>query len=916
MERGRRRRGWGSTALLAATLLAAPLAAPPGARAAGFDDLAAYGWAAPGIVTLQGEGAITGASSGTFDPGGLLTRAETAAVLGRMLGWPAGPAGAPLPFTDAAAIPAYAAPYVALAASRGIMLGLPGGAFAPQGSLTWPELATIAARALNGAPVPADGVAALLSQLPQGPSTPQWAQQAVAEAVQAGDFTGVLADLYQPQQAVTRAELAAFLAQAQPGASVLSGQLTAFGGQQATVQTATGSQQIAVSSGAAVYDGAMPGSLGDLQVGDSVILAGSGGVATAVDITTGPTVSQPVGLTAGVAGTLAFATGTELGVDLTGVGTVDVPAASGAILTLAGGQAGGLGDLAAGEAVALTLNAAGQAVAVGAAGSGSTTSMTGTVVSLAGNSLVLDISGTDEMFSLSADLAATAGLTPGAQVTLTVALPAAEVTAIAVDAPAAGSSATGTITAVSGDTLVLDTAGTSQTYALAPSATVNGLAGDLGVLAAGQTVTLTVSGGQVTAVATGAATAVTGNVASVAGDTLVVDVAGTNQVYTLSGATTVNGVSDNLGALAVGASVTLTLAGNQVTDAEVGGAPSSTSATGVVESLAGNNLVLDIAGSAQVFSVTPATTVDGLAGDLSLLVPGTTVTLTLSSGTVTAVQVEPTSGTTVTGQVLSLAGETLDLDVSGTGQAYTVTAATTVNGRLNDLGALFIGETVTVTVSGTAVSAILTSNAGSVTGSVVSVSGTTLEVDVAGTYDTYTLTGSTTVDGALDNASAQAAGQTVTVYGSGGNATAIQITSATGGSGAVGLVQSVAADSLVVDVAGVSQAYTLTASTTVDGSLSDLSALVAGQTVSLSAVGGQVTAVRILSADGSYSVTGVVASAAGYVVVVEVGGVDQTFALTSATTVDGLANNASAIAAGDTVTVTLAGGQVTAVQIG
>ncbi len=882
-----------------------------------FGDLAGYGWAAPGIAALQGQGALNGASPGTFDPGGLLTRAQVAAVLGRLLGWTPQAAGAGLPFTDAAAIPAYARPYVAEAAAKGILQGLPDGAFAPQGDLTWPQLAAVAARALAYPPVAASQVAGILSHLPQGAGTPAWAQQAVAQDAQAGDFAGVLADLYQPAGDVTRAELAAFLAQAQQGAgsavgggSIVSGQLTAVGGQQATVQTSAGTQRVAISPGAAIYSGTAPGSSADLQPGATITLGAANGTAAAVDITASPTLTRPAGLTDGLRGTLVWATATQVGVAPPGMATVYVPLSSDVAVTLPGGQSGTLGDLASGQAVALTLNGAGQAVAISAAAGDSTTSLTGMVASLAGTLLALDVAGTDETFSLPPALAANGAVAPGAEVTLTLSLPGGQVAGLTVDSPAPPATVAGTVASIAGDALVLDVSGTDQPYTLSGATTVNGVAGDLGAIAAGQTATLTVSGGQVTTITTTTATTVTGQVVAVSGDSVVVDVAGVDQSYTLTSTAAVDGV------LAAGESVTLSLAGSQITSAQIGGTTSTTSATGVVESLAGNNLILEIGDTAEIFTVTPATAVGGVYGDLAALVPGSTVTLSLSDGNVTAVQVQPATGTTVTGQVLSLAGNTLDLEVSGTGQVYTVTPTTTVDGRLGNLGAVFIGETVTVTASGTAVSSIETSAAGSVTGEVVSVSPGALVVDVAGTYESFALTASTTVDGALDNTAALAAGRTVTVYAAAGAATAIQITAASGGSGATGLVDSVAGGSLVVDVAGVSQAYTLSASTTVDGVANNAGALAAGQTVSLSAVGGQVTTVEILSGTGSATLSGAVASVAGQVVVVDVNGADDTFTLTTATTVDGVANDAAAIADGDTVTLTLSGGQVTAVQIG
>ncbi|MBX5465049.1 MAG: S-layer homology domain-containing protein [Clostridia bacterium] len=217
-----KKRALGLVAVLTALALMAGLA--PGVSLADghghgrggmeFEDVAEYPWALSAIESLSAQGVLQGTGPATFAPSGLTTRAEMATVLGRLLGWQATTTqlGLMAGFKDAGQIPGWARAWVAVAARNGILQGFPGGKFAPQGKITWAQLAVIVARAFNYPAVPADQIQPLLSQLPFGMLTPMWAAEAVAQNVQQGNFQGILAYLYQPNRPVTRAELALFLA--------------------------------------------------------------------------------------------------------------------------------------------------------------------------------------------------------------------------------------------------------------------------------------------------------------------------------------------------------------------------------------------------------------------------------------------------------------------------------------------------------------------------------------------------------------------------------------------------------------------------------------------------------------------------------------------------------------------------------
>ncbi len=212
----RRIRMAASAAVVALVMLAPGFAF---AQQAPFNDLGSVPWATRAIASLARQGVLKGIGNDMFGPNMNLSRAEMATVLGRLKHWQAGASeqAAAQRFHDHSTIPGYALPYVGMAAQLGIVQGFPNGNFEPQGTLTWADLAIVVARAFNYPTVAQAQIAGLLGQLVNGAQTPSFAQQAVAEDVQAGDFAGILAELYSPNANVTRAELALFLDQAAAG---------------------------------------------------------------------------------------------------------------------------------------------------------------------------------------------------------------------------------------------------------------------------------------------------------------------------------------------------------------------------------------------------------------------------------------------------------------------------------------------------------------------------------------------------------------------------------------------------------------------------------------------------------------------------------------------------------------------------
>nr|WP_276316359.1 S8 family serine peptidase [Paenibacillus artemisiicola] len=111
-------------------------------RAITFTDIAGSA-AKEQIAALASKFLIDGTSASTFSPGAAVTRAEFAALLTRALGLPA---GAGLPFKDVTADKWYA-DEVGAAYQAGLITGLGGGSFNPNGTITHQDLAVMLERA-------------------------------------------------------------------------------------------------------------------------------------------------------------------------------------------------------------------------------------------------------------------------------------------------------------------------------------------------------------------------------------------------------------------------------------------------------------------------------------------------------------------------------------------------------------------------------------------------------------------------------------------------------------------------------------------------------------------------------------------------------------------------------------------------
>jgi exopolysaccharide biosynthesis protein len=110
-----------------------------------FADAAQIGDFAVGAVkALYSIGIVGGMQKGGklyFSPSASLTRAQAAAMIGRTQ--EKGYAAGTLSFTDASAIPAYAAPYIQTLAAQGVLSGFADGSFGPGSNITRAQMAKI-----------------------------------------------------------------------------------------------------------------------------------------------------------------------------------------------------------------------------------------------------------------------------------------------------------------------------------------------------------------------------------------------------------------------------------------------------------------------------------------------------------------------------------------------------------------------------------------------------------------------------------------------------------------------------------------------------------------------------------------------------------------------------------------------------
>lgn len=162
------------------------------------------------IEALAERGIIDGKDGGRFDPDATMTRAEFCAIVVRALGLTP---KATDDFSDVAASRWYA-PYVGTAYRYGIVNGVGGGKFAPNGTITRQEAAAMVARAakLCGMDTARDDTQTrnILAQFGDYITVASWAKSAVAFCYDAGLLDQSDLEIV-PSRAILRCEIARML---------------------------------------------------------------------------------------------------------------------------------------------------------------------------------------------------------------------------------------------------------------------------------------------------------------------------------------------------------------------------------------------------------------------------------------------------------------------------------------------------------------------------------------------------------------------------------------------------------------------------------------------------------------------------------------------------------------------------------
>ena len=174
-----------------------------------FTDLDAKAWYHEGVDYALTNGLMNGVGGGKFEPDGQLTRAQLVTVLYRAAGEP--DTGKQVnPFTDVAD-DAWYTKAVIWAANNGIVNGVAKNTFAPDDSITREQIAAMLYRYAGAKAVKEDK----LSAFPDAAKVSDWAKEALNWAVAGGLINGV-ADAngtasLEPQATATRAQIATIL---------------------------------------------------------------------------------------------------------------------------------------------------------------------------------------------------------------------------------------------------------------------------------------------------------------------------------------------------------------------------------------------------------------------------------------------------------------------------------------------------------------------------------------------------------------------------------------------------------------------------------------------------------------------------------------------------------------------------------
>lgn len=170
----------------------------------GYTDLNGSAWYSDGVRYVLKRGIIQGVGGGLFLPDGVTTRAQMAQILFNMEGKPA--YAGMFEFTDVDP-QAWYAPAIRWAYAEGIMEGYGNGHFGPNDKLNREQLVTILYRFARYKGVAETPDASIL-EFADAASVSSWAVEPFRWALQHGIINGVGSDTLAPQATATRAQIA------------------------------------------------------------------------------------------------------------------------------------------------------------------------------------------------------------------------------------------------------------------------------------------------------------------------------------------------------------------------------------------------------------------------------------------------------------------------------------------------------------------------------------------------------------------------------------------------------------------------------------------------------------------------------------------------------------------------------------
>ena len=180
--------------------------------AVSYVDVSVDAWYADEVYKATQNHYVKGMGNNLFFPEAQMTRAQFAQVLYNMAGETGEWGTHPTQFTDVTA-DAWYAEAVSWAVEAGVVKGTSETTFDPEGNITREEIATMLYRyAGNGAEADASALDAFVD----GDQVCDWAETAVAWAVESGYMQGKGANDLQPHATATRAEVAALSVRVQP----------------------------------------------------------------------------------------------------------------------------------------------------------------------------------------------------------------------------------------------------------------------------------------------------------------------------------------------------------------------------------------------------------------------------------------------------------------------------------------------------------------------------------------------------------------------------------------------------------------------------------------------------------------------------------------------------------------------------